>query len=79
MMAMKRENEDSIQSLCDEYFHKVKRAEDLSVLREALQKAQSAALRNLASAMKKTLPAAMVQEIIDRADPLEAFLLELRK
>ena len=74
-----RDNAVSIQALADEYFHKIKQSDDLCALKEALEKAQSAALSNLASAMKKTLPAEMVQDIIDRADPLGAFLRELRK
>jgi hypothetical protein len=76
---MKRDNAQSVQSLADEYFHKIKSSDTLVPLKEALQKAQSAALRNLATAMKKTLPAEMVQEIIYRADPLSGFLEELRK
>jgi len=76
---MTKENAISVQSLADEYWHRIKQSNDLVPLKEALQKAQSAALRNLANAMKKTLPAEMIQEIIYRADPLGAFLRELRE
>ena len=73
-----REDAVSVQSLSDEYYHKIKASTDLRMLQEALRKAQTAALKNLASAMEKTLPAEMVEEIIYRADPLGAFLKELR-
>jgi hypothetical protein len=35
-------------------------------------------LRLLASAMRKVVPAPLLQELIDYCDPLEAFLKELR-
>jgi hypothetical protein len=75
---MTRDDAISVQSLADKYFHKIKGSSDLVLLKEALGKAQTAALRNLAGAMKKTLPPEMVREIIYRADPLESFLKELR-
>lgn len=48
---MLQENAASVQSLADEYYHKIKASDDLMSLKEALAKAQSAALRNLARAM----------------------------
>jgi hypothetical protein len=46
-------------------------------LQQACKTAASTALRSLAGAMTKILPQEMIQEIIDRGDPLNTFFREI--